>query len=355
MSLMWDRDALGWTPALTEAFAPFASEGLDEARVAVEHQHLFGLYTKGGDLLADVSGHMRHHARSRLDFPVAGDWVAVRSRATEGRATIQALLPRKSLFSRQAAGNETEEQPLAANIDTVFLVMGLDRDYSPRRFERYLALASKSGAVPIALLTKPDLCDQTEERRLEIEGMGVTVHVLSPKLGEGLEALTSYLLPGATVALLGSSGVGKSTLINRLLGEERLKTREVRLKDNRGRHTTTHRQLIVLPGGSLVIDTPGMREIQLSETADVDGSFADIAALGEGCRFTNCRHEAEPGCAVLKAVADGVLTSGRLESHRKLQKELQHQIVRVDQRARLEQKKQWKAIHKAQKRHRTRG
>ena len=352
---MWDPEALGWTPALTGAFTLFGSEGLVPARVAVEHQHLFGLYTPDGDLLADVSGHMRHHARSRLDFPVAGDWVAVRSRVDEGRATIQALLPRKSLFSRQAAGKETDEQPLAANIDTVFLVMGLDRDYSPRRFERYLALASKSGAVPIALLTKPDLCDQTEERRLEIEGMGVAVHVLSPKLGEGLEALTSYLSPGATVALLGSSGVGKSTLINRLLGEERLKTREVRLKDHRGRHTTTHRELIVLPGGGLVIDTPGMREIQLSEMADVEGSFADIAALGETCRFTNCRHDAEPGCAVLKAVADGVLTAERLESHRKLQKELHHQIVRVDQRAALEQKRQWKAIHKAQKRHKTRG
>ncbi|MFI5184180.1 MAG: ribosome small subunit-dependent GTPase A [Vicinamibacteria bacterium] len=352
---MWDPHALGWTPALTGAFAPFVSEGLDAARVAVEHQHLYGLYTPHGDLLADVSGHLRHHAHSRLDFPVAGDWVAVRARATERRATIQAVLPRKSLFARQAAGDETEEQPVAANIDTVFLVMGLDRDYNPRRFERYLALASRSGAVPIALLTKPDLCDQAEERRREIESMGAPAHVISPKRGEGLEVLASYLAPGATVALLGSSGVGKSTLINRLLGEERLKTREVRLSDNRGRHTTTHRELIVLPGGGLVIDTPGMREIQLSETADVDGTFADIAALANGCRFTNCRHEAEPACAVLGAVADGSLGADRLESHRKLQKELQHQVVRVDQRARLEQKRQWKAVHKAAKRHKTRG
>jgi ribosome biogenesis GTPase len=352
---MWDPDALGWTPALTQAFAPFGAEGLDAARVAVEHQHLYGLYTPHGELLADVSGHLRHHARSRLDFPVAGDWVAIRSRVGEGRATIQAMLPRKSLFARQAAGDETEEQPLAANIDTVFLVMGLDRDYNPRRFERYLALAMRSGAEPVSLLTKPDLCPQAEERRREIESMGVPVRVLSPKHGEGVEGLAPYLSPGATVALLGSSGVGKSTLINRLLGEERLKTREVRLSDDRGRHTTTHRELIVLPGGALIIDTPGMREIQLSETADVDGSFTDIAALATACRFTNCRHEAEPGCAVLGAVADGSLGAERLESHRKLQKELQHQVVRVDQRARLEQKKRWKVVHKAQKRHKTRG
>jgi len=352
---MWEPDTLGWTAAFAEAFATLAAEGFEAARVAVEHQHLYSLYTRHGDLLADVAGSLRHRARSRLDFPVVGDWVAVRPRVGEGRATIHAVLPRKSLFTRQAAGDETQDQPVAANIDTVFLVMGLDRDYNPRRFERYFALAVRSGAVPIALLTKPDLCEAAEERRREIATMGLPVLVVSPKRGEGLEGLAPHLPAGATIALLGSSGVGKSTLVNRLLGEERLKTREVRLSDDRGRHTTTHRELIVLPGGALVIDTPGMREIQLSETADVDASFADIAALAAACRFGDCRHEAEPGCAVLAAVEDGSLGTERLEGHRKLQKELHHQTVRVDQRARLEQKRQWKAVHKAVKRQRTRG
>lgn len=344
---MWDPEALGWTPALTEAFTPFGAEGLAPARVAVEHQHLFGLYTPDGDLLADVSGHMRHHARSRLDFPVAGDWVAVRSRVGEGRATIQALLPRKSLFSRQAAGKETDEQPLAANIDTVFLVMGLDRDYNPRRFERYLALASKSGAVPIALLTKPDLCDQTEERRLEIAGMGVAVHVLSPKLGEGLEALTSYLSRGATVALLGSSGVGKSTLINRLLGEKVQETQAVRAADDKGLHTTTQRELLVAPGGALIIDTPGMRELSPWDAgAEVAAAFTDVAAIAARCKFRDCAHAVEPGCAVQAALADGSLDPGRWQSYLRLRRATAHAERRHDRLAQQQQKTMFKKRNK---------
>jgi ribosome biogenesis GTPase len=258
------------------------------------------------------------------------------------------------LISRQAAGQETEEQPVAANVDVVFLVMGLDGDFNPRRLERYLALAARSGARPIVLLTKPDLCGDVDSRREQIETLGAPVLVLSPKRGEGVDALDPHLVPGRTLALLGSSGVGKSTLINRLLGEERLKTREVRLSDARGRHTTTRRELIVLPGGALVIDTPGMREIQLGETADVDGSFADVVAFGAACRFGDCLHETEPGCAVLAAVAEGVLDDGRLQSFRKLRREQAHQETRVDERARAEEKRKWKIIHKAAKRHKPR-
>jgi ribosome biogenesis GTPase len=351
---MLDLEALGWTEARAAAFAPLESEGLEPARVVVEHQHLFDLYSRGGELLAQVSGRFRHRAPTRLDFPVAGDWVAIRSRPDEGRATIQALLPRDTLISRQAAGEETEEQPVAANVDIVFLVMGLDGDYNPRRLERYLALAARSGARSIVLLTKPDLCADVDARREQIAALGAPVLVLSPKRGEGIAALDAHLAPGRTLALLGSSGVGKSTLINRLLGEERLKTREVRLSDARGRHTTTRRELIILPGGALVIDTPGMREIQLGETADVDASFADIVTLGEDCRFGNCLHEAEPGCAVLAAVAAGALDDARLQSFRKLRREQAHQETRVDERARAEEKRQWKIVHKAAKRHKPR-
>ena len=351
---MQDLESLGWTEARAAAFAPFEAEGLEPARVAVEHQHLYDVYSRHGELLARVSGRFRHRAPTRLDFPVAGDWVAILPRPEEGSATIQALLPRDTLIARQAAGEETEEQPVAANVDVVFLVMGLDGDYNPRRLERYLALAARSGARSIVLLTKPDLCSDIDLRRREIEALGAPVLVLSPKRGEGVTALDPHLVPGTTLALLGSSGVGKSTLINRLLGEERLKTREVRLSDARGRHTTTRRELIILPGGALVIDTPGMREIQLGETSDVDASFADIVALGEGCRFTNCLHDTEPGCAVLAAAAAGTVDDGRLQSFRKLRRERAHQETRVDERARAEEKRRSKIVHKAAKRHKPR-
>ena len=205
-----------------------------------------------------------------------------------------------------------KEQIVAANVDTVFLVMGLDGDFNPRRLERYLTVVWDSGADPVVLLNKVDLCDARDERLREIEAMGAPTHLVSARSGQGLEALAAYLTPGRTVALLGSSGVGKSTLVNRLLGEERLRTREVRSSDDRGRHTTSTRQLLTLPGGALVIDTPGMRELQLWDSVGgLGATFADVEELGASCRFGDCGHVSEPGCAVRAAVEEGRLPSVR--------------------------------------------
>jgi ribosome biogenesis GTPase len=279
--------------------------------------------------------------------------VAVRWPSARERATIQAILPRTSLFSRKVAGQETLEQILAANVDVAFLVAGLDRDFSIRRLERYLTMAWESGARPVIVLNKTDLADDLEARRADVAGVAgaVPVHAISSKVGSGIEELSPYLQPGRTVALLGSSGVGKSTLINRLVGRERQLTRDVREKDSRGRHTTTHRELVPLPGGGLLIDTPGMRELQLwSADEGVQETFDDITDLAEHCYFRDCRHETEPKCAVKAAAEDGRLASDRLESFLKLQEELRHLATRQDALAQQTEKKQNRMIHRAMRR-----
>ena len=352
---MTGLEGLGWGPLLETAFAPFRAEGWEPARVTIQHSRLYTVQTDAGETLAEVSGRFRHEAAEPSDFPVTGDWVAIHPPAGEGTATIHAVLPRRSGFIRKAPGDAARGQLVAANVDTVFLVMGLDGDYNPRRLERYLSLAWESGADPVVLLTKPDLCPEAPERKRALEGLGAPVHVVSPKYGHGLDALTSYLSPGRTVALLGSSGVGKSTLVNSLLGEDRFETREVREKDDRGRHTTVRRELVVLPGGGLVIDTPGLRELGLWESAELEAVFTDVRAVAAGCRFSDCRHEGEPDCAVNRAVAEGVLDHARLESYHKLQREMRNLKVRHDPRARLGQKRKWKSIHKAARHHKPRG
>lgn len=328
---------LGWNEFFEAHFQAHDEDSLRPARVARHHRNRWDLYTEQGSLSAVISGRMHNEATAPSDFPAVGDWVAAALRPDEGTATIHNLLPRRSCFLRRAAnyGGPTEEQVLAANIDTVFLVTGLDQDFSVRRLERYLTLAWDSGARPVVVLNKADLCDDVDGVVTDVErsSLGAPVYAVSASAGTGIEQLLRHLPEGSTAALLGSSGVGKTTIINCLLGESRLKTGAVRESDGKGRHTTTGRELILLPGGGLVIDTPGMRELQLWGDEDiVDRSFGDIDAFADKCRFRDCTHDEEPGCAVRAALNSGELARERFESYRKLQRELKFLAMRKEER-----------------------
>ena len=337
-----DLAALGWSPRLEAAFEPYRSRGMEPARVSLEHTHIYRVLGERGELLARVAGRLRHRAGARTDYPAVGDWVAVEPDAHGGDARIHAVLPRTSRFSRRAAGDVTEEQIVAANIDTVFLVAGLDGDFNPRRLERYLLVAKESGASPVIVLNKADLSDDPPARVAEVQASAadVPVHAVSCRLPETLHPLRTYLQTGRTAALLGSSGAGKSTIVNRLIGHDLLRTRDVRESDSRGRHTSTSREMVLLPEGGILIDTPGMRELQLWDTGEsLAGTFGDIQTLAEGCRFRDCGHRGEPGCAVAAAIESGGLDPVRLASFRKLQDEQAFQTRQQDERARIEEKR----------------
>jgi ribosome biogenesis GTPase len=343
----------GWNDRLASAFAEAAPPDRVPARVVLEHTHIYRVVTAEGETLARVAGRLRHHAASRADFPAVGDWVVLEAVA-DGDARIHGVLPRASRFSRRAAGDVTEEQVVAANIDVVFLVGGLDRDFNPRRIERYLAVAWESGATPVVILNKADLVDDPQRCVEDIRAVApaVDVHAVSTRQPGSLEILRQYLGTGRTGALLGSSGVGKSTIVNRLVGFDLLRTRDVRITDSRGRHTSTARQMVLLDSGGVVIDTPGMREIQLWESAGSLGDvFADIGAHAAHCRFRDCTHRHEPGCGVRAAVASGELPEDRLESYLKLDAEREHQARQVDERAMLEHKRKAKVFSKAANKH----
>lgn len=333
----------GWDAEWAAQFEACAGPGLVPGRVVRQARDLSTLVTPLGELAAEVSGRFRHAARGPADFPVVGDWAVVEPAAGDGRVLIHALLARRSAFARKVAGEQVEAQVAAANVDTVFLVSGLDGDFNLRRIERYLAAAWESGAAPVVVLNKADLREELDVIAAEVGWVapGVPVAAVSAVAVGGLAALEPHLVPRRTVALLGSSGVGKSTIINRLLGEERFRTSAMSdAAAGRGRHTTTSRELVRLAGGALLIDTPGMRELQLwSGEEGLETAFGDIEELAVRCRFPDCRHEREPGCAVRAAAEDGRLDGRRLESFLKLRREIRFLEIKKDVKARRRQEK----------------
>ncbi len=347
----YDLDLLGWTAERQTEFQPYALDGLVPGRVAAQHRGAYVLYCSGGEVWSEISGRLRHETIAAADFPAVGDWVAARPPEGDGQATIAAVLPRRTVFSR-SGGDATrregvaDEQVVAANVDTVFLVVALGHDLNLRRLERYLATSWESGADPVVVVTKTDLYDDVPARLAEIDSVafGVPVHPISNVTGDGVDELRRWLAGSRTVALLGSSGVGKSSLVNRLLGEEIQVVREIR-SDGRGRHTTTHRELFLLPGGGLVLDTPGMRVLELWEAdAGLAAAFADVEAVAAMCRFSDCGHQGEPGCAVLAGVHDGTLDPARVESYEKLQRELAFLARKQDKRAASDERRKWRAF-----------
>ena len=343
---------LGWTEDRARQFDAAKGDKPDlyPGRVGVAFNHMYRCYVEGAEWDAVVAGRLKHRASRQSELPVVGDWVVMRRRGEEAQAAITEVLPRAGSFSRKEAGETTDEQVVAANIDVVFVVTALDADFSPRRIERYLLLTREGGARPVVLLTKPDLCADLPQAVAAVAVVtGTTpVHVVGPRTGAGMAQLAEYLAAGTTCALLGSSGVGKSTIVNWLVGRDVQRTQEVRESDAKGRHTTTHRELVPIPGGGVLVDTPGMREIQLWEAREaVEQTFEDVESLAPGCRFGNCRHRDEPRCAVKAAVESGALAAARLASYLALQDEMDSLAARQDVRARLEDKRLAKVAGKA--------
>jgi ribosome biogenesis GTPase len=346
---------LGWNESIAQAYAPWMDKRhVSPGRVLIGFNYIYRVFIEGGEIDAVLAGRFKHRASSRGELPAVGEWVVVRKKPDEDRGAIVAVLPRRSHFSRRMAGQVTDEQVVAANVDVVFVVMSMDADFSVRRLERYLLMTRDSGAEPVVLLTKPDLSDDVRGHVADVVAAAGTtpVHVLSPKHNEGLDQVAQYLTPGRSGALLGSSGVGKSTIINRLAGSDVQRTRDVRESDSKGRHTTSHRELVRLPDGGLLIDTPGMRELQLWDAGEaVSETFEEIEELGASCHFTDCRHRDEPRCAVKAAVDDGRIPAARLDSYLKLQDELSFLARQQDERAQIEEKRRGRIGAKALRAH----
>jgi ribosome biogenesis GTPase len=368
---------LGWSDSFSSQLSELElNSETAAARVAEENREMFRLLSPQGEFMAEVSGKFRHEVTARADFPAVGDWVLASTRKEESRATIHRVLNRKSKFSRKIAGKKTEEQIVAANVDVVFIVGSLNSEFNLRRLERYVALAWESCAQPVIVLNKSDLAENAEELRREAEAaaIGVRVILTSALRGDGIDEIreimrsapeekaagdipTEKMRVAKTAALLGSSGVGKSSIINAILGTELLDTGEIRESDDRGRHTTTTRNLIVAPNGGVLIDTPGMRELQLWDASEgIDLAFGEIAELAVDCKFRDCKHVNEPGCAVRSAVESGSLAAERLESFHKLGREEKFVAAKQDAAVRAAETKSLKKLMKEQNRfYRNRG
>ena len=325
---------LGWSSFFAQQVQDSES-GLKAARVCRQDINQYRLIAETGHLTATLPGRLRHNTDSQADLPTVGDWVltSTNPRDEAGSVQIERLLQRRTRFSRQKSGDTVDEQVIAANIDTVFIVCGLDHDFNPARIERYLLLSSISGAKPVILLNKVDICRDTthELNQLKPIAKDTPWHLVSAKEGLGLDTIRNYFNPGTTCVLIGSSGVGKSTIINALLGFERFKTGSVRSTDSRGRHTTTFREMVVLPKNGLIIDTPGLRELQIwSDSSSLQKNFADITEMALQCRFSDCRHDKEPNCAIRSAINNGDLEQNRFERYLKLERELSQLDSRLD-------------------------
>lgn len=320
-------------------------EKCEVGRVLLEHKHMYRIMCEDGEYVAELAGKFRYEASEKGDYPAVGDWVSVTKLLEEKKAIIHTVLSRKSSFSRKVAGEKTEEQIVAANVDYLFLVNALNADFNARRIERYLLLAYESGATPVVILTKSDLCTDVQQKVMETEAVaiGAPIFAVDSLHQTGIETLQQFLQPGKTIALVGSSGAGKSTLLNALMGNEVAKTGEIRESDSKGKHTTTHRELFQLPTGALVIDTPGMRELQLWEgSGAMQATFSDIEEVAKKCRFRDCQHENEPGCAIRIAIDEGTLEEARFFNYKKLQKEIAYTMRKQDALLARTEREKWK-------------
>jgi len=344
--------AFGWGEPFAAAFHAQAALGRLAGRVVVEDRGRYLVETSAGELSATVSGRFRFEAGADpAGYPAVGDWVALDRRDDDG-AIIHAVLPRRTAIIRRDPGLRTAAQVLAANVDVGLVVTSLNRDFNLRRLERYLAVVWDSGAEPVVVLSKADLAEDVAGFRAAAEAVapGVPVLAVSAVDGRGMADVHSWCAPRTTVVAIGSSGVGKSTLVNALAGRQLQPVSAIRLDDDRGRHTTRRRHLLRLPDGALVLDTPGMRELAPWDADGLAASFADVEAAAANCRFADCRHEGEPGCAVTAAIVSGELDAARLEAHRKLAREAAHLERRQDALARIEERSRWKVIHKSVRR-----